>query len=48
MLNDEGTVIMKESHSGFVFRKEPKFKAMAMDGATPDLLAVEALADGTN
>ena len=48
MLNDEGTVIKKESHSGFAFRKEHRLKAMAMDEATPNVLAAQALAAGTN
>ena len=42
-LNDEGTVVKEESPAGFIFEKEPKFKAMAMDGAAPDLLATVAV-----
>lgn len=41
-------MVKEESPSGFVFRREPKFKAMDRDRATPDLLDVEALANGTN
>lgn len=42
-LNDEGIVVKEESPAGFVFQKEPKFKAMEMSGTMPDLLAAVAI-----
>jgi Transglutaminase-like superfamily len=42
-LNDEGTVVKEESPAGFVFQKEPKFKALEMSETTPDLLAAVAI-----
>jgi Transglutaminase-like superfamily len=38
-LDDSGEVIKEESPAGFVFVKEPKFKAMSGSGKGPELLA---------
>jgi transglutaminase/protease-like cytokinesis protein 3 len=38
-LDDTGEVIKEESPAGFVFLKEPKFKALAGKAETPELLA---------
>jgi hypothetical protein len=47
-LDDTGQVIKEESPAGFVFLKEPKFKALAGKAETPELLsAVSARLIGT-
>ena len=47
-LDDTGEVIKEESPAGFVFLKEPKFKALAGKAETPELLsAVSARLTGT-
>lgn len=42
-LNDNGTVIKEESPAGFVFIKEPKFKALAIDNTNKDILSSVAV-----
>lgn len=42
-LNDSGTIVKEESPAGFVFLKEPKFKALAMDDSSQDILAAVAV-----
>lgn len=41
-LDDEGRVVKEESPAGFIFIREPKFKAMDIDGATSEMLAAVA------
>ena len=41
-LDDSGEVIKEESPAGFVFLKEPKFKALAGKAETPELLSAVA------
>lgn len=42
-LNDSGTVIKEESPAGFVFIKEPKFKALGSKGSSGDILSAVAV-----
>lgn len=42
-LNDEGDVIKEQSPAGFVFIKEPKFRALAVAESSEDLLAAVAV-----
>lgn len=42
-LNDSGSVIKEESPAGFVFQKEPKFKAIDLAGGKDELLAAVAV-----
>lgn len=47
-LDDEGNVIKEESPAGFVFLKEPEFKAKQLDSGSEDLLSsVSVKIDGT-
>lgn len=42
-LNDAGAVIKEESPAGFVFLKEPKFKALELSGGGEELLSAVAV-----
>ncbi len=42
-LNDSGVVIKEESPAGFIFQKEPKFKALDLSGRPEELLAAAAV-----
>ncbi|MDK9707449.1 MAG: transglutaminase-like domain-containing protein [Desulforhopalus sp.] len=42
-LNDSGTVVREESPAGFVFQKEPKFKALEAFGGSEELLSAMAV-----
>ena len=42
-LNDSGVVIKEESPAGFIFQKEPKFKALNLSGRQEELLAAVAV-----
>ncbi len=42
-LNDSGVVIKEESPAGFIFQKEPKFKALDLSGRQEELLAAVAV-----
>lgn len=42
-LNDRGTVIKEESPAGFVFLKEPKFKALALSASSDEILSAVAI-----
>lgn len=42
-LNDSGVVIKEESPAGFVFLKEPKFKAMSLNEAGEEILSAVAV-----
>ncbi|WP_163337661.1 transglutaminase family protein [Desulfopila sp. IMCC35008] len=42
-LDDNGDVVKEESPAGFVFLKEPKFKALSFDETSDDLLAAVAV-----
>ncbi len=42
-LNDGGVVIKEESPAGFIFQKEPKFKALDLSGRQEELLAAVAV-----
>lgn len=42
-LSEDGDVMKEESPAGFVFIKEPKFKALALDQSSEDLLAAVAV-----
>ncbi len=45
-LNNSGTVVKEESPAGFIFQKEPKFKALDLNGQQEDLLAAVAVVPG--
>jgi len=42
-LNDSGTVVKEQSPAGFVFLKEPKFKALKFSGESEDILSAVAV-----
>jgi len=42
-LNDSGAVIKEESPAGFIFQKEPKFKALDLSGRKEELLSAVAV-----
>jgi len=42
-LNDSGTIIKEESPAGFVFIKEPKFKALALSDESEEILSSAAV-----
>ncbi len=42
-LNDSGVVIKEESPAGFIFQKEPKFKALDLSGRQEELLSAVAV-----
>jgi transglutaminase-like putative cysteine protease len=42
-LNDSGVVVKEESPAGFVFQKEPKFKALDLSGRKEELLTAVAV-----
>jgi hypothetical protein len=42
-LNDSGVVIKEESPAGFIFQKEPKFKALDLSGRQEEILAAVAV-----